>query len=507
MIPFQSSPGTCCKIKALLVIAIVSVSEAHRIRSDILISKYFKPGSSARNAKSAAHGRHVSGSHSSTGAVEDSKMVGNPVFPMQDKLVHERLVVDRSSKRSDPLNYEPWSMADLSELQQQKVSTGRLIPVAVRTRPRARTIRAVRTGRAPKMGDSQRVKQNSTGSMMLVPPQATRPRMPADPNLAATHGPAMFGSGSTAHTHTHVRTVAGAAAAMGILATAAAAAVAASTPEAFAAPSILTSSIATAAPTIASLFSYSGTVPIWESFALNVFLFGLLQSKLREALTPAGFANALLLGTLLWSTLGWRGWTLCVMYLFLGQAVTKVKFEEKEKKGIAEGRGGRRGPENVWGSAATGLLCAVASVQEGSFLGVSSNVYVLAYVASLATKLADTFASEIGKAYGKTTFLITTFERVEPGTEGAVSAEGTSAAAIGGLLLSLYGYAVHLIDLPGVVLATIAAFLATNAESLIGATLQDKEGLEWMTNEVVNFINTMIGAGIAIAGAQFVLGM
>jgi uncharacterized membrane protein len=44
-------------------------------------------------------------------------------------------------------------------------------------------------------------------------------------------------------------------------------------------------------------------------------------------------------------------------------------------------------------------------------------------VASLATKLSDTFASEIGKAYGKTTFLITTLERVEPGTEGLCTTE------------------------------------------------------------------------------------
>ena len=70
------------------------------------------------------------------------------------------------------------------------------------------------------------------------------------------------------------------------------------------------------------------------------------------------------------------------------------------------------------GSAATGLVCAICAAQGDSFLGLSSNLYILGFVASLATKLADTFASEIGKAYGKTTFLITTLERVEPGTEG-----------------------------------------------------------------------------------------
>lgn len=70
------------------------------------------------------------------------------------------------------------------------------------------------------------------------------------------------------------------------------------------------------------------------------------------------------------------------------------------------------------GSAATGLACAICAAQGESFLGISSNLYILGFVASLATKLSDTFASEIGKAYGKTTFLITTLERVEPGTEG-----------------------------------------------------------------------------------------
>jgi uncharacterized protein (TIGR00297 family) len=159
------------------------------------------------------------------------------------------------------------------------------------------------------------------------------------------------------------------------------------------------------------------------------------------------------------------------------------------------------------GSAATGLACAACSVQGASFLGISSDLYLLAYVASLSTKLADTFASEIGKAYGKTTFLITTLQRVEPGTEGAVSAEGTAASVVGGLLLSLVGYAVGLIGTPAIAISTTAAFLATMAESLIGATLQERKGFEWMTNEVVNFFNTLIGAGLAITGGILVLGM
>ena len=191
--------------------------------------------------------------------------------------------------------------------------------------------------------------------------------------------------------------------------------------------------------------------------------------------------------------------------------MTKVGFVEKEELGIAEKRGGRRGPENVWGSALTGVICAGAAATVGrsgeAFLGLSSDAWVLGYVASLATKLADTFASEIGKAYGKTTFLITTLKPVPRGTEGAVSLEGTIASVIGGLLLPMYAYGVVglLKGLDSVVVATFAAFVATMVESLIGATMQEKEGMSWMTNEVVNFFNTVIGASLAIFIGSIVL--
>lgn len=193
--------------------------------------------------------------------------------------------------------------------------------------------------------------------------------------------------------------------------------------------------------------------------------------------------------------------------------MTKVGFAEKEALGIAEGRGGRRGPENVWGSAFTGVLCASAAAQAlksgGPFLGLASDVWILGYVASLATKLADTFASEIGKAYGKTTFLITNLKPAERGAEGAISLEGTVASVVGGFLLSMYAYlVVGLIpSISGVGVATFAAFAGTMIESLIGATLQEKPGFEWMSNEVVNFFNTLIGGAIAMSLGVLALGM
>ena len=112
--------------------------------------------------------------------------------------------------------------------------------------------------------------------------------------------------------------------------------------------STLNLSINDAITTTSSLFTTTSIVPLLPSFAINAFLFAALRSKLDKMLTPEGFFHSMALGTLLWHTLGWRGWTTCVLYLLFGQLVTKVKFQEKAAKGIAEGRGGRRGPENVW---------------------------------------------------------------------------------------------------------------------------------------------------------------
>ena len=164
--------------------------------------------------------------------------------------------------------------------------------------------------------------------------------------------------------------------------------------------------------------------------------------KLESMLTPAGVAHSAALGTVLWAKLGWQGWTLCVLYLLAGSKVTKVRMSDKQALGIGEGRGGRRGPENVWGSAAAGCLCAVATM----VWPAHRDLLMLGYVSAMASKLSDTFQSEVGKAFGKRCFLITTLKPVPRGTEGAVSVEGYLAGIGGSLIIALYAAAVQLVE-------------------------------------------------------------
>lgn len=241
-------------------------------------------------------------------------------------------------------------------------------------------------------------------------------------------------------------------------------------------------------------------MPWLISIGLNSGLAAIAWIAPKKLLTPAGLFHAWVLGIIIWGTLGWRGYLIILFYFLVGSAVTRVGMAEKEAAGIAEKRSGARGPENVWGSALTATLCALGAYFLLSIpnAGRQDSVFllVLGYVASLSTKLADTCASEVGKAYGKRTFLITTLQPVERGTEGAVSLEGTLAGLVGAAAIASLAWALGMIHPLDVAICVVAAFIATNLESVIGATLQTR--YQWLTNELVNIINTLIGAVLAV---------
>ena len=234
------------------------------------------------------------------------------------------------------------------------------------------------------------------------------------------------------------------------------------------------------------------SISIWiTALLLNAVLIGLAQRL--PLLTPAGWCHAGILGTILWGALGWRGWLAVVAYLALGSLVTKLGFARKQDLGLAEARGGRRGPENVWGSALTGLVLALfIAIRVGP-----TQWLLMGFTASFAAKLADTFGSEIGKRWGRTTLLITSLRPVPPGTEGAVSLEGTAASAFGRLLMTLVLVGLgllHSVETAGVVV--VVGFIATLLESLLGATGQGR--WLWLSNELVNGLQTAWAAGLAM---------
>jgi len=182
-----------------------------------------------------------------------------------------------------------------------------------------------------------------------------------------------------------------------------------------------------------------------------------------------------------------------IAFFVLGSAATKLGYRRKAARGIAQERGGARGWQNAWANggvpAALALLAGMAPVGLRDLLGI-------AYAASVATAAADTCSSEVGKAYGKRTFLITTLRPVPPGTEGAVSLEGTLAGLAGALVVAAAGVATGLLDGSAALVVTTAGLVGSLAESLLG-TVAEKRG--WLDNNQLNAANTAIGALVAMA--------
>jgi uncharacterized protein (TIGR00297 family) len=209
-----------------------------------------------------------------------------------------------------------------------------------------------------------------------------------------------------------------------------------------------------------------------------------------RSVSLSGAVAGAALGTIIFATAGWQGWTLLLATFGAATIASRFGWRRKASLGIEEARGGRRGATNAIANTGVATVAAVMSVvsfgQTGALVG---------FAAALAAGGSDTVASEIGKAWGRRTFLITTGARVAAGTPGAVSIVGTlaglaAAAALGSLAAALYVIDWNAV-LPVVVGATAGALL----ESVLGATLEQTGVLN---NDILNFINTAAAAYVAM---------
>jgi len=229
-----------------------------------------------------------------------------------------------------------------------------------------------------------------------------------------------------------------------------------------------------------------------EAFATNVVV-----AAAGYAARTVGMAGAIcgaIIGIAIFVSLGWQGWSLLLITFIAASVASRTGFARKQALGIAEGREGRRGPGNA--IANTGVA-AIAAVLAG--LDVHPHAARLAFVVALAAGGSDTIASEIGKAYGRRTFSITTFRPVPPGTSGAISLEGTVAGILGAAFLGAIAIGLNLVAGSSLLLVVVAATLGAVVESALGATLEEP-GI--LNNDLLNFINTAVAAGVALLLAR-----
>jgi len=184
--------------------------------------------------------------------------------------------------------------------------------------------------------------------------------------------------------------------------------------------------------------------------------------------------------------------------LVLTSLVTRVRFNYKRQHGLAEGKIGERGINNV---IAVGFIPGFIALFSYHLDNVHPGLAGLLFLVSLSIAAADTFASEVGVLSDRA-ILITSFKRVAPGTDGGISLLGEMSAVLGAFFVSLIGF-VFVTDLyfsgaghglaadPVVLVICIAiGWIGCQLDSIMGALFQVSRDL--LSNEMVNFLTISI---------------
>jgi len=225
------------------------------------------------------------------------------------------------------------------------------------------------------------------------------------------------------------------------------------------------------------------------AFAVNAIVAWL--GYRARTVTRSGMLGGALVGVIIYACAGAAAWIFLFLTFFVATAASKLGLTRKTMLGIAEERGGRRGAGNAFANCGVAVVAAIAVVWTG-FPGAA----LVALVAALTAGGSDTVASEVGKAWGRSTFLATTLRRVSPGTPGAMSLEGTAAGIVAALGLAVTAVALGLAPSTSVMAIVVAATVGALVESALGATLERPRILN---NDMLNFINTAVAAATALA--------
>lgn len=196
-----------------------------------------------------------------------------------------------------------------------------------------------------------------------------------------------------------------------------------------------------------------------------------------------------------------------VFFFLTSSFLTRLRAQWKASMGLKD-VGGRslRQVVGVGTPIATFAALYLATGRE-AFLGAAA--------VSAAAAAADTWASEVGVAYGGTPrYILAPWRRVEPGVSGGVTAVGVAASAAGAVATALVAWRLGLVSSPA--LAAALGYLGEVLDSLLGATLQVKyrcgediretpaEGCArsgLLSNEAVNLL-AGLAVGLAYAALQ-----
>jgi uncharacterized protein (TIGR00297 family) len=223
------------------------------------------------------------------------------------------------------------------------------------------------------------------------------------------------------------------------------------------------------------------------AFAVLTLLFAALGRAVRGVTTAGAIAGATICFALLWAA-GIGAFAALLTVFLLTWIATRIGYSRKQHLGTAEARTGRDALQ-VFANLGMAAGCTVvyATFRPDPRL-------LVAMAAALAEAAADTVSSEIGQAVGGTPRLITTWRKVTPGTDGAITLAGTLAGATAAVAVAFVCALAHIFAWKSLAVCAAAGVAGMLFDSLLGATLERRRVLG---NNAVNFASTIIAAVLA----------
>ena len=220
------------------------------------------------------------------------------------------------------------------------------------------------------------------------------------------------------------------------------------------------------------------------AYVVLLFILGFI-TYYRKSLDLFGSAVMIIMGVVIIFSAG-TNWLLLII-LFLIMSLVATRYSKKYKRSLGQFEG-RRTSKNV---ISNGVVACFMAAFGGYYLP-----FVAGFIGAIATATADTLASEIG-VLDQNPRLITTFQKVDPGTNGAVSTLGTAVGIFGAAIIGIASYFLGIMSNPviAITVAIISGTVGCFMDSILGALFENR-GL--ITNEHVNLFATIVGALVGI---------
>ncbi len=257
----------------------------------------------------------------------------------------------------------------------------------------------------------------------------------------------------------------------------------------------------------------SGEIMTFFIWSLISFLLILVLFKLN-VLTIDGALGAFIMGLFIFGSGGWKFLVPIGLFFLTSSFLSKILKNDKDKNFESFGKGSRRDLIQVYANGVIPMLISIWWLYD------PSEILYIAFLASVASATADTWATEIGIYSKIAPRNCISFRKLKPSVSGGVTLFGTIASLLGAGIISLSAQ-FFLQSSAQALLVLLAGFTGSIFDSIIGATVQAiyvcnkcgkrtersqhcgnstvlESGNKTINNDMVNLLCTLSGATIVI---------